>query len=251
MISTQFKELQRELGISDLAATFADISHMIANGSNSVDVFTLLTQRIVEVLPVQASGILLVDVNHILQVVGSSDHSAHLLDLYQVQNQSGPCLESCSTGQLVMDVELTPEGPWPEFAALARELNFSAVYAIPLVAGEKVFGALNLFCTEPLSGRDATLARALADVATLALLQADPLSDATIITRNLQTSISSRNVIEQAKGVLSQRFTIDMNEAFRRIEQVAVQHHLGIVDLADRITQRTISDDIARALNNA
>lgn len=251
IISSRFKELQRDLGISDLAATFADMSSMIASGSNTVDVFALLTQRIVELLPVRASGILLVDANSLLQVVGSSDHSAHQLDLYQLQNHSGPCLTACATGELVTDTELSANGPWPSFSALAREHHFSSVYALPLSGRKQVLGALNLFCDQPLSDRELTLARVLADSAAVALLQADPRNDAVVIARNTQSSIQSRNVIEQAKGVLSQRYSIDMNEAFRRIQTVAGAENIGIVELATHIAERTISDSVVRALNNA
>jgi len=250
-IPTNFKELQQELGISDLAATFADIVHMSALGANTVDVFSMLTQRIVEILPVKACGILLIDVNHTLQVVGSSEHSAHLLDLYQLQNNSGPCMEAYQTGNVVSDTQLSDTGVWPAFAQLARSLNFTAVYAIPLSRRSQVLGALNLFCESELTQRNLTLAQVLADAATVALLQADPKNDEIVVVRNTASTISSRNAIEQAKGVLSQRYSIDMNDAYRRIQKVSAQHQMGIVELAAHIAHRTVSDTISLALDNA
>jgi hypothetical protein len=250
-MSTNFKELQQELGISDLAATFADIVHMSALGSNTVDVFSMLTLRIVEILPVEACGILLADVNHTLQVVGSSHHSAHQLDLYQLQSNSGPCMQAYETGEVVADTQLSPTGQWAEFARLATELGFAAVYAIPLAGRSQILGALNLFCNTPLSERDLTLAQVLSDAATVALLQADPKNDEIVVVRNTASTISSRNALEQAKGVLSQRYDIDMNAAYRRIQAVATTHQLGIVELSTAIANRTISDSIADALNNA
>jgi hypothetical protein len=250
-MSTNFKELQHELGISDLAATFADIVHMSALGSNTVDLFSMLTLRIVEILPVEACGILLADVNHTLQVVGSSHHSAHQLDLYQLQSNSGPCMQAYETGAVVVDTQLSPTGQWAEFARLAKELGFTAVYAIPLAGRSQILGALNLFCNTPLSDRDLTLAQVLSDAATVALLQADTKNDEIVVVRNTASTISSRNALEQAKGVVSQRYDIDMNAAYRRIQSVATTRQLGIVELSMAIANRTISNEITTALNNA
>jgi hypothetical protein len=151
----------------------------------------------------------------------------------------------------VSDTQLSDTGVWPAFAQLARSLNFTAVYAIPLSGRSQVLGALNLFCESELTQRNLTLAQVLADAATVALLQADPKNDEIVVVRNTASTISSRNAIEQAKGVLSQRYSIDMNDAYRRIQKVSAQHQMGIVELAAHIAHRTVSDTISLALDNA
>jgi hypothetical protein len=159
-------------------------------------------------------------------------------------------MEAYQTGNVVSDTQLSETGSWPAFAQLARSLNFSAVYAIPLSGRSQVLGALNLFCESELTPRNLTLAQVLADAATVALLQADPKNDEIVVVRNTASTISSRNAIEQAKGVISQRFSVDMNEAYRRIQRVAAQHQMGIVELAAHISNRTLSDSLSIALDN-
>lgn len=243
--------LSQQLGISDVAATFVDLVHMTASGASTVDVFSTLAARCIEIIPIEASGILLFDVDHGLQVIGSSSHSAHLLDLFQVQNDNGPCLACCRDGKMVSDTELSPNGPWPQFSALARNHGFTAVYAIALKAKEHVLGALNLFSTRELTEKELLLAQALTDVATIAFLQADPDQDAFVLARQHNTALIARNTMEQAKGVLCQRYTIDLDQAYTRILRVASSLNMGVVQLSTAIVNRTIDSDTSSALDNA
>ena len=221
-----------------LARTFVDFARSVSDGADIVEVYSMLSERCVEVLAVDACGILLTDLRGELRVIGSSSHSAELLDLFQVQNDVGPCLVCCRTGESVSDEALSPDGPWPEFAALVRSHGFAAVHAIPLRARDSVFGALNLFASEPLSADHLAVARAMADAATVALLQADPAQDAIVATRRLHVAIESRNTVDQAIGIISQRFSLPIDEAIVRLRTTAAEAELGLVELAVAVVSR-------------
>lgn len=231
-----------------LAAAFVDLARSVNEGRDMVEVFSILAERCVAVLSVSACGILIVDSSGELEVIGSSNHSAHLLDLFQVQNVEGPCLLCCRTGDAVLDTELSETGPWPGFARAAREQGFAAVYAVPLSARGVVVGALNLFATAPLREEEIAVAQALADAATIALLQADPREDAVVVTRRLHVIVEERNTIEQAKGVLAQRFNIDAEAAFLQLRLAGDRTGTRLIDVATSVVNRDTSYDAARLL---
>lgn len=233
-----------------LAAAFVDLARSVNDGKDMVEVFSMLAERCVSLLSVEACGILVIDPRGDLEVIGSSNHSAHLLDLFQVQNVEGPCLQCCRTGIAVLDVDLDVgvDGPWPGFSSAARERGYTAVYAVPLAARGVTVGALNLFALEPMRDQEVGVAQALADAATIALLQADPHEDAVVVTRRLHMVVEERNTIEQAKGVLSQRFSIDADQAFVQLRRAGERTGSRLIDVATSVVTRDSSSDAERLL---
>lgn len=223
---------------TELAITLIDITRAVTQGAETIEVFTSLAEKCVDLLPVKAAGILLRDVSGTLQVIGASSPSAHLLDLFQVQNDQGPCQECSLTGIAVTDEELSETGKWPRFAELTRAQQFTAVYALPLRSRDVTIGALNLFATEQLSEGRLLVAQALADAATLSLLQIDPHVDLQIVIRRIHVAVKSRNTLEQAQGMIAQRFSIDAEQALVRIRNVSTQTHLNVIEVARSIIDR-------------
>jgi hypothetical protein len=235
----------------ELARTFVDLARSVAGGADVVEVFTVLSERCVQLLPVAAGGLQVMDAYGVLQVIGPSNHSAHLLDLFQLQNEEGPCLVCCRTGDAVEDVELNDDGPWPTFASMARDHGYRAVYALPLKARTVVLGALNLFAESPLDANQLDVARALADAATLALLQADPVEDAVIVIRQLHLAVEARNTVEQAKGMLSQRFQVEPDEALNQLRRAATLTGERLLAVATAVVDRDPASEAARLLSSA
>lgn len=223
----------------ELAVTLIEVTRSVTQGAGTVEIFTELAEKCVRLLPVSAAGILLCDVDGTLQVIGASSPSAHLLDLFQVQNEEGPCLECTMTGSPAADLHLRVEGSrWPRFAELARAQDFTAVYALPLRSGDVTVGALNLFATEQLSPGRLVVAQALADAATLSLLQVDPHIDLPIVIRRIHLAVESRNTIEQAQGMIAQRLGIDPVAALIRLREVAESTCLPLAAVATAVVQR-------------
>lgn len=235
---------------TELAVTLIEITRSVTQGAETIEIFTELAEKCVSLLPVSAAGILLRDVSGTLQVIGASSPSAHLLDLFQVQNEQGPCLECTLTGVPVSDTELSADGKWPRFAALAHTHDFSAVYALPLRSRDVTVGALNLFAREQLSPGRLVIAQALADAATLSLLQVDPHVDLQIVIRRIHLAVESRNTLEQAQGMLAQRFEIDSEEALIRIREVSEQTNLTLVEVATAVVQRDKNSPVTPMLAN-
>lgn len=225
-------------GDTQVARTFIELTGVIAGGAETIEVFTELAEKCVALLPVSAAGILLRDVSGDLQVIGASNLSAHLLDLFQVQNEEGPCLECLETGEQVFDPDLGLTRRWPKFSDLARRHHFSSVYALPLRSRLVTVGALNLFATKPLDPDRLLVAQALADAATLSLLQIDPHTDNRIVIQRIQRAIEDRNSVDQARGMIAQRYGIDSETALARLVRVSREIRIPLTDVARAVVRR-------------
>jgi GAF domain-containing protein len=217
-------------------SVFVDLADTMVADYDAVDLSDRLTAHCIELLPVTAAGLLLTDEHGKLRLLASSNEQARLLELVQLEtDQRGPCLEAFQTGQpVVVDNLAANHDRWPGFVAEAQRQGFHAVHAVPMRLRERTIGALNLFGTTAtgLSEDDQRLAQALADVATVGILQQRALTRSETIVEQLQGALNSRVIIEQAKGALSQRGGIDVDEAFTLLRGYARAHHQRLSDLA-------------------
>ncbi|HUQ40842.1 MAG TPA: GAF and ANTAR domain-containing protein [Acidimicrobiales bacterium] len=203
-----------------MTRTFVQLADSLVDEFDIIDLLTMLADRCVELLDVTAAGILLADGDGKLRVMAASSEAVRLLELFQLQNDEGPCLEAHSGGKPVVVGDLADASKrWPRFAPEAVSAGFRSVYAIPLRLRSSTIGALNLFRAKPevLPEDDVVVARAMADVASIAILQDQSLRESQVLAGQLQHALDSRVTIEQAKGMLAERGQVPMEEAFRRL----------------------------------
>jgi transcriptional regulator with GAF, ATPase, and Fis domain len=221
-----------------LSDTFVDLADTMVDDFDVIDFLHMLTDRSTKLLSVSAAGVLLADPRGQLRVAAASSEAAGLIELFQIQNDQGPCLDCFRTGQPVTAADLADTGQrWPRFAAAATRAGFGAVHALPMRLRDQVIGALNLFSagTGPLSQADQRIGQALADVATIGLLQEQNVRRAETLAEQLQTALNSRVVIEQAKGRLAERLGLDMNQAFTLLRDHARNSNQRLTDVARHI----------------
>jgi GAF domain-containing protein len=224
-----------------LADVFVEMADTLVDDFDVIDFLHVLTERCVHLLGVSAAGLLLTDQQGALQVVAASSERTRLLELFQLQTDQGPCVDCFRTGRPVSVVDLTTAGRWPRFAAAAAEVGFASVHAVPMRLRAEVIGALNLFDIHPgaLDEGKLRIGQALADVATIGLLQQRAIHRRDILTEQLQTALNSRVLIEQAKGVLAERLQLDMAEAFTLLRSDARSRNRRLSDLAQAIVDGT------------
>ncbi|MDX3568576.1 GAF and ANTAR domain-containing protein [Streptomyces bobili] len=218
-----------------LAKTFVELADNLVADFDLIDFLRLLTDRCVGMLDASAAGVLLADRDGKLRVMAASDERVRLLELFQLQNDEGPCLECFRTGTPVAVPDLTREvDRWPHFVTAAHRSGFGAVQALPMRLRDEVVGALNLFHATPgpFDPAGTLIAQALADVATISLLQQRTVHRSTVLNEQLQTALNSRVLIEQAKGKLAERQGIDMEQAFTTLRGYARAHNRRLSDLA-------------------
>ncbi len=223
-----------------LADTFVQLADTLVEDFDVIDVMTMLSGRCVDLLGASATGILLADVHPNLHVVAASSERANLLELFQIQNDEGPCLDAFRTGKAVVHGDLGTNSPWPVFGPKAVEAGLPSVHAFPMGVRDTVLGTLNLFMGEagPLATADVALAQAFAHAATIALLQDRAADDANRLTTQLQGALDSRITIEQAKGVIAERAGVGVDEAFRRLRSYARGHNVKLTDVAAAVVSR-------------
>jgi GAF domain-containing protein len=219
----------------NLAETFVELADTLVAEFDVVEFLHHLCERCVELLGVDAVGLMLADAGGKLQVMASTSEQTRLLELFQLQADEGPCLECHRDGRAVVVPAVgSTTALWPRFAPACRETGFAAVNAIPLRYGEQCVGALNLFQLVP-GGLDPTSARivqALADVATIGLLQHRVVRDQGVLIEQLQGALASRVIIEQAKGVLAERLGLSTERAFTVLRGHARSHRQQLTELA-------------------
>ena len=227
-----------------LARTFVELADTLVDDFDVVELLTRLADRCVDVLDVGAAGLMLAAPDGDLRVMASSSETMRLLELFELQSQEGPCLDCYRTGQPVVNQDLaTVNGRWPRFAAQALAAGFHSVHALPLRLRGTVIGALNLFHIEPGEMRpaDVDAAQALADVATIAILQHRAVHETQLVNEQLNWALNSRIVIEQAKGMIAERAGLNMQEAFSTLRTYARNHNLRLADVALDVINGTLA----------
>ncbi|MBC9824182.1 GAF and ANTAR domain-containing protein [Terrabacter sp. MAHUQ-38] len=225
------------IAIEKLAEVFVEVADTLVDDFDVIEFLEVLTQRTAQVSLSSAAGLVLSDPRGHLQFVAASRESVHLLELFQLQNDQGPCLDCFRSGRPVVNGDLDgseARDRWPSFADRAIELGFRSVHAFPLRHQGVVIGAMNLFSSEVgrLDESDARVVQALADVATIGILQERTIRAKEVLTEQLQAALVSRITIEQAKGALARSWNVDVDAAFTALRDYARTHHLRLSELA-------------------
>ena len=223
----------REQSVSRAFVTLADT---LVDDYDVVDLLHQLVGFTVELLAADAVGIVLADVRGELHAVVASSEAVGLMELLRLQSFEGPSLDSYRQAALITAPDLhNSTARWPAFVAAVREQsNFRSVHVLPLRLRGQAIGAMNLFYNSPgvLPDADLALGQALADVATIGILQERTIRRGGVLNEQLQTALNSRVVIEQAKGILTQHGALDMEDAFDRLRRHARTNRLRLVDVA-------------------
>ena len=230
-----------------LGATFVELADTLVSDFDAVDFLHTLARRSVELLDVDTAGLVLADATGELRAVASSSEQMHLLELFEIQNEEGPCLDAFRSGESVSAEDLDATDRWPRFRAEALAGGFRSVEAVPMRLRSEVIGALNLFRAQPghLDEDDRALSRALASIATIGLLQERAVREARLVTEQLQTALNNRIVIEQAKGVLAERGGLEMEAAFEVLRGYARNYNRKLADVAlELINQQIAVEDL-------
>jgi GAF domain-containing protein len=190
-----------------------------------------------------AAGVMLESPGGDLQYIASSSDSMRVLELFQIQTDEGPCIDSVRDGKAIVNRELRDSSDrWPRFSPKAMELGFQSVHCLPMRLRGRSIGALNLFRADVgyLDDDDVVVVQALADVATIAILQHRSAIDASTLNGQLSEALNSRIIIEQAKGIIAESLKCDMDAAFARLRAHARNNNLGLTDVARSVVAGTL-----------
>jgi len=221
-----------------LAETFVQLADTLVDDFDVIDFLQVLAVRCVELLGVAAAGIVLADQSGSLRTVAASDERARLLELFEVQNDEGPCRDCYQFGAAVVNVDLDgARERWPQFAPKAIAEEFRSANALPLRLRSQVIGSLNLFHADigGLDSAELRTAQAMADAATIGILQQRTIRRGEVVAGQLQAALTSRIIIEQAKGVLAERLRISTDDAFAVLRGAARSRNRLLSELAREV----------------
>lgn len=222
----------------DIIRAFQDLSDELVADYDLVDMLSRLTAHCASLLDIASAGILLADSAGVLHLMSSSSERTHHLEVFQLERDEGPCLDCYRDGDRIDAPDLVAARErWPQFCAAASFVGFKSVHALPMRLKDNVLGTLGLFGTEigALDDSDLELAQALAHVASVAIVNERSASDRAMVNEQLQHALTSRIVVEQAKGVLAHAGELDMTDAFAVLRRYARDHGRKLSEVATEI----------------
>jgi hypothetical protein len=226
--------------VERLADLFVEIADTLVDDFDVIDFLHVVTVRTAALVEGSTVGLVLADQHDQLRFMAASTEATKMLELFQLQNDEGPCLECFRTGAPVLNADLHDKDTrWPRFALHATGQGFRTVHAFPMRLRSEVIGALNLFGDREwhLEPADAHVVQALADAATIGLMQERAVRRAEVLAEQLQSALNSRIVIEQAKGALAQIRGIDVDLAFELLRSHARSTNRRLSDLAAQVVK--------------
>jgi len=197
-----------------------------------------LTRSLATVLGLSGIGVTIARADGRLHLVTAVGHGCGALELDQVWERAGPCRDACDTGEVVRVRDVREESDrWPEFSAAANCLHVAGVAGVPMRVAGKVVGVLYLYSSLPRgwSDQDISVARVLADVATGFVINFSHLRHLEQLSNQLQEALSSRVVIEQAKGMTASRYSVTIAQAYLLMRTYARDHNAELRVVAEAI----------------
>jgi GAF domain-containing protein len=233
-----------------LTDTFVRLADTMTDNYDVIDFLQVLAERCVDLLDTSAAGIMVADTDGRLRHAACSSEQMRLVELFELQIEEGPCFDAYDE-QVAVRCDDREEAArrWPRFAPRAQAAGFLAVSAVPMRLRRDVVGALNMFSSAPmsLSDDDLTVAQAMADVATIGILQERAIRDSRAFSAQLENALKSRIVIEQAKGILSEHHSIGVDEAFEQLRRYARSRNALLSETAHRVVDGSLEPMELRA----
>ncbi|MEU8952696.1 GAF and ANTAR domain-containing protein [Streptomyces sp. NPDC048518] len=225
-----------------VTAALIDLADTLVADFDPADFLYRVAEHCMNLLDIADAGVMLAVDPGPLRLVAATSEDVRLVELFELDASEGPCFSAFHTAVPVEHTLADSPSPlWPRFSARARRSGYAFVYAAPVLLRSQTIGVLNLFRRAPgsLSEADRALARALADVTAISLLQQTALDQHRTVQSQLQQALNTRTIIEQAKGFLVARHAIDPDTAFQRLRAHARHHQIRIADLARAIVEET------------
>jgi hypothetical protein len=230
-----------------IGRTFVELADTLVDGYDVLDFLHTLTGRCVELFDATEAGVMLA-ADGVLRVLASSRERMRLIELFEVQNDDGPCQDAWRTASSIEEPDLNVGTRWPQFTSVAVEAGFRAVYAFPMQLRGTCIGALNLFAVrvDALVADDLELAQAMTDVACIGILNERLSREKTVLSDQLQIALNSRVILEQAKGVIVAQTGVDVDAAFVLLRNYTRSHNLRLSNVATDIIDRRLHADALR-----
>ena len=221
-----------------VCSTLIELADNLFDDFDPVDLLSLLATRCVDLLDVTTAGVMLVAPEGDLRCVASSSDSMRTMELFELQIKEGPCLDSFRLNErIIAENPETLKLRWPRFGYRAVRSGYKSAYAFPMRLREQHVGSLNIFRSEDgsMSSEDLLAAQAFADMASITILNQRLTFEAQLLNQQLATALTSRAILEQAKGILVGRRGLNIDEAFTWMRHHARNNNVKLAVVAQEI----------------
>jgi GAF domain-containing protein len=230
----------------EVLRALVEVADTFVDDYDVVEFLHRVAVRCVAVLDADEAGVMRVDSSQTLHYIASSSEQMRLVELLELQHEEGPCLDAFRSGNVIVTSRAEEaEEHWPLFGFHAREAGFQSLAGVPMRLRSDRIGVLNVFSRAPggMSEDDQHVAQAMADIATIGVLQARAIADGQLVTSQLQTALESRIAIEQAKGVIAEHRAVSVDDAFTLLRQYARTQNSKLTEVALQIVSGALRPD--------
>lgn len=220
-----------------VAQSLSEAAAMLVSSDDVTGTLVGVLQECAEALGADAVGVVVRADRGEVELLSATSHEASQLEVYQIQQDTGPCLEVLTSGAAVVAIgadELA--GRWPKIGPSIVDSGFRSVHAVPIRWQGTVFGALNTFYhgAHALDADEALLLQTFADVATLAILAPARIT-AERLAEVVDAALAGRAVVEQAKGVLAYTHQLSVSEAYERLLALAAGSETNLTTVSEQV----------------
>jgi len=222
---------------NDLARRMAELAREVATPSSVDDVLAGVTATAMEIIPgVDAAAVLLITAGGRFETHGGTSDLPRKLDRLQQEFGEGPCVQAAVDELIVRADDFTDELRWPRYSQAAVDIGIRSGLSFKLYTTSDTAGALNLFAFEPnvFDSQDEAIGSVLAAHAAAAIL-------ASRRGEQLESALTSRDLIGQAKGIIMERYKVDAVRAFDMLRELSQTSNTKLVDIAQRVVDTAFS----------
>ena len=215
----------------DLAQRMAELARAAASPRSVDEVLSDVTATAKKLIPgVDTAGVLLIGKAGKYESLAGTSTLPYLLDDLQMKYEEGPCVQAALDDLIVRTEDFRTEERWPQYSAAVVELGVLSGLSVKLYTADRTAGALNLFSLNPhaFGAEDETIATILAAHAAAAIL-------ASRQGEQLQSALTTRDRIGQAKGIIMERYGIDDVAAFEMLKRLSQDSNTRLVDIAQQV----------------
>jgi GAF domain-containing protein len=203
-----------------------------------------VVNRYPELLEGTEAGIILTGADGTEETLASTSERIQAVQQFEAAKGEGAGIEACRFGQQVVNLGLEErERRWPHLAPLARAVGIRAIHALPLRHRGEGIGAVTVYSPDDrqLTSEELDIAQAIADAASIGIMQVRALGQCRELADQLQGALDSRVAIEQAKGVLAERLAMPLDDAFTLMRRHARSHQRRLESVAQAVVRGTMS----------
>lgn len=227
-------------GERNIGAVLAEFAQEMAQQRGPLAILERLSDYCTELLPVHGVGVLLRTADGAIEVGTANTKAGQVVEELEAELREGPCTDCLTEGTYLAFPDLAQSVErYPNFTPRALEAGVRSIHGLPMTVRTEQIGALNVIATEvlDLTAVQISTAQLLADVAVSYLANSRAFESTSKLAEQLQHALDSRIVIEQAKGILSERRSVTVNQAFELLRGYARSNHLKLHDVAGAVVR--------------